>query len=214
MTGLAHEIVLIGSGTSMFCMTTASGPSTCCRQLLGTVALTARAFVFFAYPGNISGDRVWTAVDYAKDKLVDGYTGATPLLVISNSAPGTTMQEIVSNSYFSWMDLFVGLVPGSLGETSALACFLGAAILILLGIASWRIMAGMLIGAFSLVSVMNFLAGTASSAFITVPFHYHIVMGGFAFGMVYMATDPVSAAATNAGKWIWGAGDPTLWTVC
>ncbi len=168
-------------------------------------ALTARAFVFFTYPGNISGDRVWTAIDYAKDHLVDGYTGATPLLVVAGAEPGTSIMEIVKNSYFTWQDCFLGLIPGSIGETSTLACLIGAILLIAMGIGSWRVMAGMLFGAFGITTLLNFLAVPTSSAFLMLPFHYHLVMGGFAFGMVYMATDPVSAASTQTGKWIYGA---------
>ena len=167
-------------------------------------ALVGRAFLFFAYPVQISGDRVWTAIDYAKNNLVEGYTGATPLLVVANAPANTSVHEIIQTSYFSWWDSFIGLVPGSIGETSALACLIGAIFLLITGIASWRIMTGMMLGAFAITTIFNLFAGPESSSFLSLPFHYHMVLGGFAFGLVYMATDPVSAASTNKGRWIYG----------
>ncbi|MFT5208044.1 MAG: Na+-transporting NADH:ubiquinone oxidoreductase subunit B [Candidatus Omnitrophota bacterium] len=168
-------------------------------------ALAARAFVFFAYPASISGERVWTAINYNKDTLVEGFTGATPLLVVSNAPAGSNVMEVIQQSYFTWMDCFLGMIPGSLGETSTLACLLGAAFLLITGIASWRVMLGMLIGGFVMASLLNLLSGPESSTFLALPFHYHFVMGGFAFGMIFMATDPVSAAYTPLGKWIYGS---------
>ncbi len=168
-------------------------------------ALVARAFVFFAYPASISGERVWTGINYDKHTLVEGFTGATPLLVVSNAPAGSNVMEVIQQSYFTWMDCFLGLIPGSLGETSTLACLLGASFLLITGIASWRVMLGMLTGGFIMASLLNLLAGPESSAFLALPFHYHFVMGGFAFGLVFMATDPVSAAYTPLGKWIYGA---------
>jgi len=167
-------------------------------------ALTARAFIFFAYPAYISGDRVWTAVDYAKDQLVDGFTGATPLLAASNAQAGTNVIEAVQASNFTWWDMFIGLIPGSIGETSTLACLLGAAFLLIIGIASWRIMLGMLLGTLVVTVLFQVLTGPENSPILSLPFHYHIVMGGYAFGLVYMATDPVSASSTDTGKWIYG----------
>ncbi len=167
-------------------------------------ALTARAFLFFAYPGKISGDKVWTAIDPAKDKLIDGYSGATPLLVASSGAPGEIATTAVKDAGFSFSDMFFGLIPGSMGETSFLAIFIGALILIIAGVGSWRIMTAVTLGGVGMTLLMNLAAGPSSPSIFTLPPHYHLVMGGFAFGAVFMATDPVSAAATNTGKWIYG----------
>jgi Na+-transporting NADH:ubiquinone oxidoreductase subunit B len=167
-------------------------------------ALTARAFVFFAYPGKISGDKVWTAVDYAKDALVDGYSGATPLLVASSADPGQSAARAVEVAGFSWQEMFFGFIPGSMGETSTLAILIGAFILILSGVGSWRIMAAVAAGGIGGALLMNLGAGGSSPAIFSLPAHWHLVMGGFAFGAVFMATDPVSASGTPTGKWIYG----------
>ncbi len=155
------------------------------------VALTARAFLFFAYPGQISGDAVW--VDLGSNGIpIDSYTGATNLAYAATTG---------SANLDSFSDMFFGFIPGSIGETSTLACALGAGILILTGVGSWRIMLSMVIGALA----MGLLIETTSSGpWGEVPFYYQIVMGGFAFGTVFMATDPVSAASTNIGKVIYG----------
>ncbi len=153
-------------------------------------ALTARAFLFFAYPAQISGDAVWTAVD--------GFSGATPLGVgVTEGLPG--IEKIVS-----WWDAFVGVLPGSMGETSALACLIGAVILIITGIGSWRIMLSIVIGTFLLSTLFNSIAGSVVNPMFTVTPAWHMVLGGFAFGTVFMATDPVSASMTKTGKWIYG----------
>ena len=154
-------------------------------------ALTARAFLFFAYPVQISGDAVWTAVD--------GFTGATAL---SLGATSDGMQAVTGQ--MSWWDAFLGTIPGSMGETSALACLIGAAILVASGIGSWRIMVSMLVGAMALAAVL-FGAGSTTNPLFAMPPHWHLVLGGFAFGLVFMATDPVSAAMTNVGQYIYGA---------
>jgi Na+-transporting NADH:ubiquinone oxidoreductase subunit B len=170
-------------------------------------ALTARAFVFFAYPGKISGDKVWTAIDTAKDKVVDSFSGATPLLVASGTEPGgSAVQSIQNVTYgdFSLWNMFVGLIPGSIGETSALAILVGGLILVITGVGSWRIMVSVFVGGYLMALIMNLLAGSSSTGMFTLPPHFHLVMGGFAFGAIFMATDPVSAAQTNSGKWIYG----------
>lgn len=167
-------------------------------------ALTARAFLFFTYPGKISGDKVWTLIDQTKDKLIDGYSGATPLLVASGTETGQSAVQTVNNAGFSWEQMFFGFIPGSIGETSTLAILIGAAILLITGVGSWRIMTAVLIGGYSTALLMNLAAGPAASGIFSLPPHYHLVMGGFAFGMVFMATDPVSASGTNTGKWIYG----------
>ncbi len=152
-------------------------------------ALTARAFLFFAYPAEITGDAVWTAVD--------GFTGATPL---GAAAAGgiSAMAETTS-----WWHAFIGLIPGSMGETSTLAALAGAGILVAAGIGSWTIMLSMFLGAL-VMSTMLTLIGSDSNVMFSVPFMWHFVTGGFAFGMVFMATDPVSASMTSTGKWIYG----------
>jgi Na+-transporting NADH:ubiquinone oxidoreductase subunit B len=156
-------------------------------------ALTARAFLFFAYPTQMSGDRVW--IDAYSEKgqfLVDGYSGATPL---GNAASG------LAEKIPGIMESFVGTIPGSIGETSTLACLIGAAILLYTGIGSWRIMLSVFIGGYLMAVTFN-LFGLNTLMQIT-PLH-HLTLGGFAFGAVFMATDPVSGSQTNTGKYIYG----------
>ena len=161
-------------------------------------ALVIRAFLFFAYPVQISGDLVWVAA-------ADGYTAATPLAVIAEGAQETAgvVTELTAAG-FTWWNMFVGSIPGSVGETSTLAILLGALLLVATGVGSWRVMLSMLLGGVAMALLLNLVAPSPAS-FAALPPHYHLVMGGFAFGLVYMATDPVSAAATNFGKWIYGA---------
>ncbi|MEM9895331.1 MAG: NADH:ubiquinone reductase (Na(+)-transporting) subunit B [Bacteroidota bacterium] len=167
------------------------------------IALTARVFLYFAYPSQISGD-VWT---YLGDKTpVDGYSGATILAYGAEAAVnGTNMMEMAGNHWYSGMfsfwNMFLGLIPGSIGETSVLMALIGAVILIVTGVGSWKIMLGVVLGTLCMGGLFN-IAGTNS--FMTIPPHYHIVMGGLAFGAVFMATDPVSASHTETGKWIYG----------
>ena len=167
-------------------------------------ALTARAFLFFAYPGKISGDKVWTAVDLAKDKLIDGYSGATPLLVASSAGDGASATTAVESAGFTLENMFFGFIPGSMGETSFLAILLGALILLLTGVGSWRVMTAVTFGGIGTALLMNLAAGPTSPSIFTLPPHWHLLMGGFAFGTVFMATDPVTASGTNTGKWIYG----------
>ncbi|MBU2591380.1 MAG: NADH:ubiquinone reductase (Na(+)-transporting) subunit B [Nitrospinota bacterium] len=166
-------------------------------------ALTARVFLFFTYPSNMSGDKVWILVDSAKDKLIDGFSGATPLAVAAAETGGNVVAAL-NKAGFTYSKLFFGLIPGSIGETSALACLIGAVILIWVGIASWRTMVGCILGATVVSTAFNFLAPASTNAMLSLPFYYHFVMGGFAFGTVFMATDPVSSATTSTGKWIYG----------
>jgi len=156
-------------------------------------ALTARAFCFFAYPAQISGDSVWIAAQ----TTTDGVSGATWL---SRAATGGTA---ALESGLEWKNALLGLVPGSMGETSALACLIGAAVLIITGIGSWRIMAALIAGSWATTLLLNAI-GSDTNLLINVPFHWHIVLGGWAFGAVFMATDPVSAAHSNTGKYIYG----------
>ncbi|MBX3679614.1 NADH:ubiquinone reductase (Na(+)-transporting) subunit B [Cognatazoarcus halotolerans] len=154
-------------------------------------ALTGRAFMFFAYPAQMSGDAVWTAVD--------GYTGATPL---ANAAAGG-VDQIVSGGV-SWMSAFLGTIHGSVGETSALAILIGGGVLLIMKIASWRIVLGVMIGMIAMSLLFNAI-GSDTNPMFAMPWYWHLVVGGFAFGMMFMATDPVSASMTNTGKWIFGA---------
>ncbi|MBR0567938.1 NADH:ubiquinone reductase (Na(+)-transporting) subunit B [Azoarcus sp. L1K30] len=154
-------------------------------------ALTGRAFLYFAYPAQLSGDAVWTAVD--------GFTGATPL---SLGAAGG-LDQIVAGG-ITWMDAFLGLIHGSVGETSALAIFIGGAVLLIMKIASWRIVSGVMLGMIATSLLFNAI-GSATNPMFFMPWYWHMVVGGFAFGMMFMATDPVSASMTNTGKWIFGA---------
>jgi Na+-transporting NADH:ubiquinone oxidoreductase subunit B len=154
-------------------------------------ALAGRAFLFFAYPAQLSGDAVWTAVD--------GFAGATSL---SLAAAGGIEQVIGSG--VTWMDAFIGKVHGSVGETSTLAIFIGGAVLLIMRIAAWRIVAGVMIGMIALSMLFNML-GSETNPLFAMPWYWHLVVGGFAFGMIFMATDPVSASMTNTGKWIFGA---------
>lgn len=160
-------------------------------------ALTARAFIFFAYPAQISGDKVWIDATAAEgQKLVDGYSGATALGQLAIDGKITDAQ--VS---YSMMDMFLGFIPGSIGETSKLAILIGAALLIVTGIASWRIMLAAVLGGLGMGFLFNIWG---ANGYMNIPFYQHLLMGGFLFGVVFMATDPVSAAQTNAGKWIYG----------
>lgn len=153
-------------------------------------ALTARAFLFFAYPGQISGERVWTAVD--------GLSQATPLGIAAAEGLAGVQQQ------FDWMSAFIGMIPGSMGETSVLACLMGAGLLVLTGVGSWRIMLSMFLGGMATASLLYAMGSDSNPMFSMSP-EWHFVVGGFAFGMVFMATDPVSAAMTNTGKWVYGA---------
>lgn len=153
-------------------------------------ALTARAFLFFAYPAQMSGDKVWIA------EKADAFSGATPL---AEAAAGVGSGSV--HFTHSFLDMFMGFIPGSIGETSTLAILIGAVILVYTGIGSLRIMLSVVLGGIFMGGLLNLVG---ANAYMQVPFYYHLVMGGFAFGAVYMATDPVTAAQTNKGKLIYG----------
>ena len=153
-------------------------------------ALTGRAFLFFAYPAQISGELVWTAVD--------GFSGATMLSVAQQGGMEALQQST------TWMNAFFGVMQGSIGETSTLAILIGGAILLFTGIASWRIVAGTMIGMIALSTLFNFI-GSDTNPMFQVPWYWHMVLGGFAFGLIFMTTDPVSASMTNTGRWFYGA---------
>lgn len=157
-------------------------------------ALTARAFLFFAYPTKMSGVEVWVNTD--GEQVVDGFTGATPLADAYNGL----LERVPAVS-----DAFFGFISGSVGETSALACLIGAAILLITGIGSWRIMLSMFVGGYVMGMIFNQFADVegVNGLFQLAPLH-QLMLGGFMFGLVFMATDPVSAAQTNTGKWIYG----------
>ena len=152
-------------------------------------ALLGRAFLYFAYPAQISGDAVWTAAD--------GFTGATALGVSALEG----MQGIAATG-LTWTQAFIGQMQGSIGETSAIACLIGGAFLVFARIASWRIIVAVFLGL--IIPSLIFGNPESSNPMMTMPWYWHIVVGGFAFGAVFMATDPVSAAQTDAGKWIFG----------
>ncbi len=153
-------------------------------------ALTARAFLFFAYPAFMSGEKVWIA------EKADAYSGATPLAEAALGLGDNTVK--FSHSF---IEMINGTIPGSIGETSVIAILIGAVILLVTGVGSWRIMLSTVLGTVFMGLLCNVLA---FNSYMQIPFYYHLVMGGFAFGMVFMATDPVTAAQTNKGKWWYG----------
>ncbi len=153
-------------------------------------ALTGRAFLFFAYPAELSGDAVWTAVD--------GYTGATALSIAASDGMAVLQNQL------TWMDAFFGKMQGSIGETSTLAIFIGGAVLLVMRIAAIRIVAGVMLGMIATSTLFNWI-GSDTNAMFNMPWYWHMVVGGFAFGMIFMATDPVSASMTDAGKIWFGA---------
>lgn len=207
-------------------------------------ALTARAFLFFAYPASMTGDTVWTSVVKediqffehtivkASTNMVNGFSGQTPLAILADKdlLPGSTIADSTANAMnalqnapfpvesmqgnFTFWNMFVGNMGGSIGETSTLMCLIGAIILLVAGIASWRIMVSMVLGVlgtallfkYSLIfaAQYGFIEVSAIRPYHLIPCYYHLVMGGFAFGCVFMATDPVSAATTNMGKCLYG----------
>lgn len=152
-------------------------------------ALAGRAFLYFAYPAQMSGDTVWTAVD--------GFSGATALSVAASGG----LEQL--QSHLTWMDAFLGYMQGSVGEVSTLAILIGGGILLVMKIASYRIVAGVMIGMIAMSMIFN-AVGSDTNPMFSIPPHWHLVLGGFAFAMMFMATDPVSAAMTNTGKWCFG----------
>lgn len=150
-------------------------------------ALTGRAFLYFAYPANMSGDTIWTPVD--------GFSGATAL--------GITAQKGVEGLDITWMEAFLGTIQGSIGETSTLACLIGMAFLLYTRIANWRLIFGCLVGMIGFSYLLN-LIGSDTNPMFSMPWYWHLVLGGYAFGLVFMVTEPVSAAMTNTGRIIYG----------
>ena len=172
------------------------------------VALTARAFLFFAYPKQLSGE-IWIHNIKESGNLVDGYTGATALghlaSTVGKDQSLPEVQNVMSmfnaDGMYSLANSFFGLIPGSIGETSALAILIGAAILIWTGIGSWKVMSSFFVGGLAMAGIFNLMG---LNAYMTIPAIHQVVMGGFMFGMVFMATDPVTASQTETGKWIYG----------
>ncbi|WP_416192066.1 NADH:ubiquinone reductase (Na(+)-transporting) subunit B [Neisseria sp. CCUG12390] len=158
-------------------------------------ALAGRAFLFFAYPANISGDTVWTAVD--------GYSGATALAQWASDGMAG-VKNAATGQPITWMDAFIGNMPGSVGEVSTLALIIGGLFIVFARIASWRIIAGVMIGMIATSLLFNAI-GSDTNPMFAMPWYWHLVLGGFAIGMLFMATDPVSASFTNTGKWWYGA---------
>jgi Na+-transporting NADH:ubiquinone oxidoreductase subunit B len=156
-------------------------------------ALTGRAFLFFAYPAQISGDSVWTAVD--------GFSGATALSQAATVGYGNIVDAW--GNQITWLQAFYGNIQGSMGEVSTLAIMMGAVLLLVTRIASWRIIAGVVLGMVATSTLFNFI-GSDTNPLLAMPWYWHLVVGGFAFGAVFMATDPVSASMTNIGKWYYG----------
>ena len=161
-------------------------------------ALTGRAFLYFAYPSQLSGDKVWIAGLSDTGITPEGFSGATPL----GYAAEDGLQGLSDN--FSWFDALIGNIPGSVGETSVIAIGIAAVILLATGIASYRIILGTFIGMIVMSSILN-IVGSDTNPMFQVPWYWHFVIGSFAFGLVFMATEPVSGSGTNAGRWIYGA---------
>ena len=175
------------------------------------VALTARVFLYFGFPSDISGD-VWTYYGEDNKEVISGYSGATPLSLGASTVDNQGSEpllnlldgysnDISQSEFYSFSNMFIGSIPGSIGETSTLMCLLGAFILIFTGVGSWRIMLSVFIGAYVMGLIFNLIG---SNEFMLISPEYHFVFGGLAFGAVFMATDPVSAAQTETGKWIYG----------
>ena len=165
-------------------------------------ALMARAFLYFTYPVNISGDRVWALAP-------DGYSGPTALSIPAGQTNSNAVELLNKASAdlvfdYSWFNMFMGWIPGSIGETNKWLIIIGALFLIIVGVTNWRVMAGSVIGLFGMGYLMNILAPYSTNAMLTIPPHYHLVMGSFLFGTVFMATEPVTGAHTDTGRWIFG----------
>lgn len=167
-------------------------------------ALTGRAFLYFAYPIQMSGDAVWTAVFKSGAQTVDAVTAATPLAVALTAPAAGSVEKTLTAAGYDWGTLFLGFYPDSIGASSTLLCLIGAVALIFLGVASYRIILGDILGILAVGYLLNALAGKGSSPYLTLGPIYHLLMGGAAFGIAFMTTDPVSAPDTHAARWIYG----------
>lgn len=163
-------------------------------------ALIARAFIFFTYPARISGDKVWVLGP-------DGYSGATALSLPASETGqnAITLLDNFSQFDYSWWNLFWGWVPGSIGETNKLLIIFGALFLCFIKIVNWRVIAGATIGLVATALLTNLMAPFSTNSMLTIPPHYHLVMGSFLFGTAFMATEPVTGCHTNKGRWVYGA---------
>ena len=162
-------------------------------------ALMARVFIFFTYPTKISGDKVWVAGP-------DGFTGATALAVPASelNQNAVSLLSNITQFDFSWWNLFWGWVPGSIGETNKFLIIIGALFLVYIKITNWRVMIGAIIGLISTALLTNLFSPFSTNSMLTIPPHYHLVMGSFLFGTVFMATEPVTGCHTNQGRWVYG----------
>ena len=167
-------------------------------------ALTGRAFLYFAYPVQMSGDGVWTAIVNGGEKVADVVTAATPLVVAGAAQMVAGVEETLARAGYDLWTLLIGLYPDSIGASSTLLCLLGAVVLMLLGVASYRIILGDIIGVLVMGLILNVLAGPDSAAIFTLNPLYHLIIGGSAFGIAFMTTDPVSAPDTHSARWIYG----------
>ncbi len=165
-------------------------------------ALLTRAFLFFAYPKKMSGDFVWIDGLSKVEGIVDGFSGATPLAQVASASTPEHLDAFHQQT--SVFDMIIGITPGSIGETSFIAIMLGAILLIYTGIGSWKIMFSAFVGGALMGLLLNVFAPYADNVYMQLPFYEHLLLGGFAFGMIFMLTDPVTASQTNAGKWIYG----------
>lgn len=167
-------------------------------------ALTGRAFLFFAYPAHMSGDAVWRVVEKADANMVDMVSGATPLAVAGLAKANESVTALLNEAGYTMETLLLGTHPGSIGETSALMCLIGAVGLMIVGVASYRIIIGGVLGVLATGYFLNLFAGPTSSALLGINPFYHLILGSSAFGITYMATDPVSAPGMNHSRWIYG----------
>ena len=167
-------------------------------------ALTGRAFLYFAYPVQMSGDAVWTAVAGIGSAAVDAVTAATPLVVAASAHVAGKVTETLSTAGYDFQTLFLGFYPDSIGSSSTLLCLIGALVLIVIGVASYRIIIADIIGVLAMGYALNLLAGPAMSPYLSLNPFYHLLMGGTAFGIAFMTTDPVSAPDTHGARWIYG----------
>ena len=167
-------------------------------------ALTGRAFLYFAYPVQMSGDAVWTLLSGVGETAVDAVTSATPLVVAATAKTAGAVEETLASAGFTFSSLFLGRYPASIGASSTLLCLIGAVALIIIGVASYRIIIGDILGVLAMGFLLNLIANESSMPYLSLNPFYHLVMGGAAFGIAYMTTDPVSAPDLHEARWIYG----------
>lgn len=173
-------------------------------------ALTGRAFLFFAYPAQMSGDAVWIALKDTGKVVADTVSGATPLAISALTEAPQKIETVLDKAGYTVSKLFFGLYPDSIGASSTLLCLFGALVLVTLGVASYRIILGDILGILGMGLLLNLLAGTSSNPFMSINPFYHLLMGGAAFGIAFMTTDPVSAPDMDMAQWIYGAAIGSL----